>query len=873
MILIAVALSVSPTSFAQTNTGSPSVSPTPSPATPVNARIDQLITECRELMMKGTFEGIAQKGEEALRLSRETGDKLRQARSLMYVALGKFHAGQTEEAIEPFKQSAALAGEAGDKSLQTRALNAAGVLLEEAGQLDDALYFFNQSLNLAQELKDRPNEATALRNIGRIHISNREYEQADEFMQRSLAMSRELQDPLLEHSALSALASLENSRGNFAQALIYETQAHHIEGGRISPSAKYQLLTVEAITLYDLGDFEKCGEVLKRALEFARTQKIAPAEATVLGNLADLQLKSGQYRDALISASQALDLLRRVGGDPAHEAAVLYTLAQAERQTGKPDEALANLRQAITLLERARLATVPTEAARAQLVSKNTPIFAATVALLLDRGEIAQALTVSESYHGRAFLDSLVESHADLRQVLPQELLKQEHDILDRISNIQRALWQEGVSPNREQLLKKDLADAEDARESFQLQVRHSNPQYANLKYLAPLSVQRIQREVLQPGTALIEYFVGEDKSFAWLISNEKVSSAVLPSAKELQEQITDYRKLIGERSTAGPKRSDNGFAARSHQLYHLLIQPFEHDLSSTRNLIIVPDRALAYLPFETLLADAGARTKSFESGFLLERFAIVYAPSASALAAIRTEDSAPAARGLLAFGDPVYYDTEEPGKGSNPSANPITRAYRERGLDLRRLPYTRMEINDIGSLFPSAERKIFLGADANEKNVKSEKLDAFRYVHFATHGIVDEEKPARSGVILSLKGNEKEDGVLQVTEIMRLKLNADLVTLSACRTGLGRVVGGEGVLGLTRAFIYAGSHSVVASLWNVNDTATAELMKSFYANLKKGEPKDEALRQAKLTLLKGKQTTWRHPYYWAPFVLVGANN
>ena len=183
------------------------------------------------------------------------------------------------------------------------------------------------------------------------------------------------------------------------------------------------------------------------------------------------------------------------------------------------------------------------------------------------------------------------------------------------------------------------------------------------------------------------------------------------------------------------------------------------------------------------------------------------------------------------------------------------------------------MEINDIGSLFPSAERKVFLGADANEKNVKGEKLDAFRYVHFATHGIVDEEKPARSGVILSLKGNEKEDGVLQVTEIMRLKLNADLVTLSACRTGLGRVVGGEGVLGLTRAFIYAGSHSVVASLWNVNDTATAELMKSFYANLKKGEPKDEALRQAKLTLLKGKQTTWRHPYYWAPFVLVGANN
>jgi CHAT domain-containing protein len=309
------------------------------------------------------------------------------------------------------------------------------------------------------------------------------------------------------------------------------------------------------------------------------------------------------------------------------------------------------------LLERARLTTVPTEAARAQLVSKNTPIFAATVALLLDRGEVAQALTVSESYHGRAFLDSLVESHADLRQVLPQELLKQEHEILDRISNIQRALWQEGVSPNREQHLKKDLADAEECAREFSTSGSSFKSAICQLETSRAAAVQRIQREVLQPGTALIEYFVGEDKSFAWLISNEKVSSAVLPSAKELQEQITDYRKLIGERSTAGPKRSDNSFAARSHQLYHILIQPFEHDLSATRNLIIVPDRALAYLPFETLLADAGAKTRSMESRFLLERFAIVYAPSASALAAIRTEDSAPSPRGLLAFGDPVYYD------------------------------------------------------------------------------------------------------------------------------------------------------------------------------------------------------------------------
>ena len=311
-------------------------------------------------------------------------------------------------------------------------------------------------------------------------------------------------------------------------------------------------------------------------------------------------------------------------------------------------------------------------------------------------------------------------------------------------------------------------------------------------------------------------------------------------------------------------------FNVQSRQLYHLLIQPFEGSLSSLRRLIIVPDSALSYLPFESLMTD---RSVVSGSAYLLQRFSISYEPSASALAAIKTTSNQTESRGLVAFGDPAYHDSDAEPERSPPTSKAADVSYYvERGLDLRRLPYTRTEVNAIGALFPAADRKVFLGVDANEMKVKSEPLERYRYVHFAAHGVVDEENPARSGVILTLENNDKEDGILQMTEIMRLKLNADLVTLSACRTGLGKVVGGEGVLGLTRAFIYAGSRSVVASLWNVNDTATAELMKSFYAHLKRGVPKDEALRQAKLGLMRGKQATWRHPYYWGPFVLSGAN-
>ena len=154
----------------------------------------------------------------------------------------------------------------------------------------------------------------------------------------------------------------------------------------------------------------------------------------------------------------------------------------------------------------------------------------------------------------------------------------------------------------------------------------------------------------------------------------------------------------------------------------------------------------------------------------------------------------------------------------------------------------------------------------------KSEKLSLYKYLHFAAHGNVDEAHPARSGIVLSPLTDPKEDGTLQMNEIMQLKLNADLVTLSACRTGLGKLLHGEGMIGLTRAFIYAGANSVVVSLWNVNDVATASLMKSFYQNLQSGMPKAEALRQAKLELLTGEKRAWRHPYYWAPFVLIGEN-
>jgi len=185
-------------------------------------------------------------------------------------------------------------------------------------------------------------------------------------------------------------------------------------------------------------------------------------------------------------------------------------------------------------------------------------------------------------------------------------------------------------------------------------------------------------------------------------------------------------------------------------------------------------------------------------------------------------------------------------------------------------LPSSREEVLEIGGLFPPDRRTLRLGRQATEASVKRERLTDYRILHFATHAVMDEEVPALSGVVLSLVDTGEEDGVLRMNEIFNLHLDADLVVLSACQTGLGKLVKGEGMVGLTRAFLYAGSPRVVVSLWEVNDLAMPEFMKKFYDGIRRGENAATALRRAKLAMLQSDSPAYHHPYFWAPFVLVG---
>lgn len=358
-----------------------------------------------------------------------------------------------------------------------------------------------------------------------------------------------------------------------------------------------------------------------------------------------------------------------------------------------------------------------------------------------------------------------------------------------------------------------------------------------------------------------------------------------LPKRSVIEKQVTAYRKMI----TVHPK-GHRAFQQHYHQarrLYKMLFRPMSQYLVRGHRLIIVPDGILYYLPFETLVKTVArssdqAAAMDLRVRYLVEDHSITYAPSAAVLGDLlaKRKESVRKLGGrkreLLAYGDPVFSLKQRTARArTGPEESKLGEivrgVYEGRGIKFPPLPSTRAEVEGITRLYPPTKSKAYLGSKATEASVKTEKLSQYKRLHFATHAIIDEAVPVRSGVVLSLVDTGDEDGILQMREIFNLELEAELVVLSACQTALGKMVRGEGIVGLTRAFMYAGAPSLAVSLWPVNDFSTAEFMKMFYQKMKAGQGNGDALRAAKLEMIHSESPAYRHPYFWAAFVLVGA--
>jgi len=369
-----------------------------------------------------------------------------------------------------------------------------------------------------------------------------------------------------------------------------------------------------------------------------------------------------------------------------------------------------------------------------------------------------------------------------------------------------------------------------------------------------PPSLSKVQ-EVLKSDEVLLEYVLDEPNSFCVVVSQKVAYVRVLPAGRNEIENRS--QQFIGE------IRDKGSVAELSKQLYAMLVKPIAEPASATR-LIIAPDAILNLLPFEALRDGQGE--------YLLKSRIIGYVPSGTILNMLRRTEEHKAPKPLLAVGD-VEYENQGGSGWRLPSPSSIGGRI-ERGIadfsgtGLRDLPETRAEVEQIGEVIGS-DAVMLVGKDATETAFKKQPLDQFRILHLAVHGFADTQYPERSALVLGIDPHSRDDGLLQVREIIRLRLNAELTTLSACDTGVGKLQGQEGISNLVEAFLVAGSKSVVASLWSADDTFASALMEQFYRHLAQDEDSSSALRNAKLDLLAkyGNQVS---PFYWAAFIAVG---
>lgn len=526
----------------------------------------------------------------------------------------------------------------------------------------------------------------------------------------------------------------------------------------------------------------------------------------------------------------------------------------------------------------------------------------------------SEAFRINEQSRARSLLDLLSETDAAITEGVPAELLKRKQENLDRQQDIADILT--GVNVSTEELKKKpaefdaELEKLQTEYEEIENQIRTASPRYASLTANKPLTLAEVQQNVLDDQTVLVEYALQTDDSYLFVASKSAVNLFKLPAranvdklAMDLRAQLIPsklQRRIVGIDvaeanrglgiASAAPE-DVAPFVAASNALYKVVLEPAAGMIGEKR-LMVVADGALNYIPFEVLLktADSG----DFSSlGYLIKSNEVVYAPSASVVGTIKQQRTKATGRAMLIIADPVFNsndaraqkrpatpatDAEVRGLGIQSAVadvsgtTPASNSQME-GLPLARLNGTRTEADQISKLAKTSgsQADVWLDLDANEDNFAGRDITKYRIIHVATHGLLNAERPQFTGVVLSLVGNKSHDGFVRTDEVFNLRLGSPLVMLSACETGLGKEKRGEGVMGLTRAFMYAGAPTVGVSLWSVADKSTADLMTDFYRRLLstgEGTTSSSALRGAQLGMISGKK--YSAPFYWAPFVLVG---
>jgi CHAT domain-containing protein/tetratricopeptide (TPR) repeat protein len=813
---------------------------------------------CYAYATQGDFETALDLEEnQALPLLRATGNMCDEAKIKLDAGITYGIIGEPQKALDLIASASDVFVRIGDRASEAACSNALGEVLTGIGDLDKALVSYKKASDIFHSLGDLYGETAATSLLGLTYLLRGDYDLATRHYEDVLAKAEHLGQPLVREFA-------------------------HIRAGNAYAAREPQ----KAIFHYQEG------------LSIAVTEHDKGGEAESLNGIGYVYSMLGRNKEALGYYARALSI-RNETRDRGGQALVLFNMARAKRDSGDLSGARIDIEKSLKTDEDVR-AKVISQDLRASYLGTIHQRYELYTDVLVGISETSHsndiefaAFASAERSRARCLLEMLAEARVDVREGVDPALLQAERSLLiklDAKGQSRIRLLSRGHSQEEASEVEKEWSSLYAQYQDTQVRVKSRSPKYAALTQPTPIGAKEVQDRLLDENTILLEYSLGEERSFLWAVTKTDLVTYILPPRKTIEELATRVYKALGYPEpfvASRAKLGDQTYWQLATRLSRMLLAPIASQLGKKR-LLVVPDGALQYIPLAALPIPSTARRPEARNAApvpMLSEHEIINLPSASTLAVMRQElkDRKPAPKAIAVFANPVFSKddpriatgkTSGGAKGSDLIAglrHVMRGAAPGEELRLPALFSSQDEAEAIKGIVPESERLIETGLEASRDNVKKPEISQYRVIHFATHGLFDADNPERSGIVLSMfdaQGNLR-DGVLRLHDIYNINLPAELVVLSACNTALGKDIKGEGLIGLTRGFMYAGAARVISSLWKVDDEASAELMRRFYQKmLKEGERPAAALRSAQIEMLNTRR--WSSPRHWAGFIIQG---
>jgi CHAT domain-containing protein/Tfp pilus assembly protein PilF len=816
--------------------------------------------------LRGDLEGAAAGLRSALEIQERLapgGQEVAQSLNQLGVVLTELGDLAAAEAL--IRRSLAIYEKLAPESLDVGiVLNGLSTVAAKRGNLELAEGSLRRAIAIQERLAPGGLEVAAyLNNLGAVLYQRGDLEAAEAHYRGALAIYEKLSPDSLDVAMeLANLSNVAEDRGALDAAETYAQRAVRIAEQRAPDSLDLaENLNTAGHAALARGDLDRARAYFERDLQLS--QKLAPDTLTVAVSLSDLSMvlvRRGDLAAAEAALERGAAIQERLAPESSERAWTQHELGSIRLKTGRCEEAREAFRRAVAILEAQIGRLGGSVESQADFRAQNHNFYWDLEALLVRQGRPEEAFQVLERSRARGLLALLAERDLVFSSDLPEEIRRDRWRIAAGYDRVRQELAEvdPGENTGRIEALNAELRRLHAEAAEVEARIRREAPKLAALQYPQPLDFRAAQ-QALEPGTVMLSYSVGTERTHLFIVTpGAPIAAMEIPGGEaDWQREVAKLRALIEASRPAGGL----GAARRqtleslSRRLYERLLGPAEAAIGHGERLLILPDGPLHALPWAALVRKSKSRQ------YLIEWRPFQIAASATVYAELRTLRREPgrAQLSLVAFGDPAGPSSR------GPSSRDRTSGAAARSSADPRLPAGRAEVERIAHLF-APDTKVYLGRQATEEQARTIGRGA-RYVHFATHGRLDERCPLSSGLALASSTGGPDDGILQAWEIFEgLRLDADLVVLSTCESGLGKELPGEGLLGLTRAFQYAGARAVAASLWRVADRSTQDLMVRFYRHLKNGEPAGPALRAAQTEMIRSGSP----PFDWAAFEIFG---